>query len=109
MNRYVERNALRANLVRRAEQWRWGSLLRWLRNSAEDRKLLSAWPIPRQSGWLDHVNQPQTETELTAVRRSVNRGCPFGGETWAAKAIRRLSLESTIRPHGRPRKSNNGS
>ena len=24
--RYVERNALRAGLVRRAEQWRWGSL-----------------------------------------------------------------------------------
>ena len=27
--RYVERNALRANLVRRAEEWRWGSLHRW--------------------------------------------------------------------------------
>jgi hypothetical protein len=31
--RYVERNALRANLVHRAEQWRWGSLYRWLRGS----------------------------------------------------------------------------
>ncbi len=29
--RYVERNALRAGLVKRAEQWRWGSLWRWLR------------------------------------------------------------------------------
>ena len=27
--RYVERNALRANLVQRAEDWRWGSLYRW--------------------------------------------------------------------------------
>ena len=33
--RYVERNALRAKLVRRAERWRWGRLYRWLRNSAE--------------------------------------------------------------------------
>ena len=31
--RYVERNAVRASLVRRAEQWRWGSLHRWLRGS----------------------------------------------------------------------------
>ena len=28
--RYVERNALRAELVQRAEDWRWGSLWRWL-------------------------------------------------------------------------------
>jgi putative transposase len=27
---YVERNALRAGLVRRAEDWKWGSLNRWL-------------------------------------------------------------------------------
>ena len=27
--RYVERNACRANLVARAEDWRWGSLWRW--------------------------------------------------------------------------------
>ena len=27
--RYVERNALRAGLVKRAEQWRYGSLWRW--------------------------------------------------------------------------------
>ena len=27
--RYVERNALRANLVTRAEDWRWNSLYRW--------------------------------------------------------------------------------
>lgn len=28
--RYVERKALRAELVARAEDWRWGSLWRWL-------------------------------------------------------------------------------
>ena len=28
--RYVERNALRAGLVRRTEDWTWGSLNRWL-------------------------------------------------------------------------------
>jgi putative transposase len=28
--RYVERNARRADLVERAEHWRWGSLWRWL-------------------------------------------------------------------------------
>jgi len=30
--RYLERNALRAGFVKRAEDWRWGSLWRWLQN-----------------------------------------------------------------------------
>ena len=43
--RYVERNALRAGLVRRAEAWRWCSL--WQRQQEErvQRWLLSAWPL----------------------------------------------------------------
>ena len=107
--RYVERNALRAKLTRRAEQWRWGSLYRWLRGSAEDRKLLATWPLPRKSGWAEFVNGPQTEAELQAVRRSVHRGSPFGDPSWNERAVHRLGLESTLRPQGRPKKTKNGS
>jgi putative transposase len=107
--RYAERNVLRANLVRRAEQWRWGSLYRWLRGSAEDRELLAAWPLPRLAGWVEHVNRPQTEAELAALRRCVNRGSPFGSDSWSERTVRQLGLETTLRPRGRPKKQNNGS
>jgi putative transposase len=107
--RYVERNALRAKLVRRAEEWPWGSLHRWLRGSKADKELLSAWPLARRPGWAKHVNEPLTEAELRAVRRSVERGSPLGDESWSDRAIRRLGLESTVRPVGRPRKQENGS
>jgi putative transposase len=70
--RAVERNARHANLVRRAEHWKWASLFRWQRGSAEDGKLLAAWPVPRKANWIDHVNRPQTEAQLQAVRRSVS-------------------------------------
>ena len=107
--RYVERNAVRANLARRAEQWRWSSLHRWLRGSAQDKALLAAWPLSRKSSWVDHVNNPQTEAELEAVRRSVRRGNPVGDESWVDRAVRRVRLESTLRPHGRPKKNRIGS
>jgi putative transposase len=107
--RYVERNALRANLVARAEDWRWNSLYRWKYGTAQERSLLSAWPLPRRPGWIDHVNTPQTDAELGALRRSVQRGCPYGDSTWSEKMVRQLGLESTLRPHGRPKKQNNGS
>lgn len=90
--------------MRRAEQWRWGSLYRWKRGSTEDKQFLSTWLVSRRPGWLDYVNQPQAEAELTTLRRSVARGAPYGGEAWSTQAVRRLGLETTLRTRGRPRK-----
>jgi putative transposase len=104
--RYVERNPLRARLVSRAEQWRWSSLWRWHEGTAAQKRLLSAWPVRRAANWLQHVNTPQTEAELSALRRSVTRGCPFGEEHWSNQMVKKLQLESTIRPQGRPKKKN---
>lgn len=102
--RYVERNALRANLVRRAENWRWGSLWRQYKSDAKARALLSEWPVQRPRNWLGHVNRAETPQELEALRRSAQRGQPFGGEAWRIRTAKRLSLESTLRPRGRPRR-----
>ena len=78
--RYVQRNALRAGIVARAEQWRWSSLWRRLPRPEHDPKLLTHWPIPRLPGWVDRVNKPLTENELKAVRRSSERGAPLGDQ-----------------------------
>ena len=102
--RYVERNAVRAGLVPRAEMWRWGSLSRWLANTEPEPKLLTPWPIPRSPDWPSKVNAVLSATEVTAIRRCVNRGSPFGDENWTANISRRLGLESTFRPRGRPKK-----
>lgn len=102
--RYVERNALRANLVARAEAWRWSSLWRWHQGATAQKRLLAAWPVRRASSWLEHVNTPQAEAELSALRRSVLRGCPYGAEPWSNRMVKRLGLECTLRPQGRPKK-----
>ena len=102
--RYVERNALRAGLVRRAEDWRWGSLWRWRQDPEPAPKLLSPWPIPRLPNWVYRVNEPLSERELDAVRRCTQRGCPMGEQAWVESTVRRLQLSSTIRPRGRPKK-----
>jgi putative transposase len=53
--RSVERNALRANLVLRAEEWRGSSLWRRVHGTKEQKSLLADWPMGRQSNWLDWV------------------------------------------------------
>ncbi|MBK8270429.1 MAG: transposase [Planctomycetes bacterium] len=57
--RYVERNPLRAGMVKRAEAWRWSGLRRWLENDGEPVKL-AQWPVDRARGWLACVNRPQS-------------------------------------------------
>ena len=54
--RYVERNPLRAGLVRRAEQWQYGSLWRWMQKPEPEPKLLSSWPIARTPNWVERVH-----------------------------------------------------
>jgi putative transposase len=100
--RYVERNTLRANLVGRAELWRWSSL--WQRCQNTGVPWLSAWPLPLPEHWLEYVNRAETESELAALRRSVVRGAPFGDDVWQQQTAVVLGLESALRRPGRPNK-----
>jgi len=98
--RYVERNPLRANLVEEADAWRWSSL--WHRVDGNQAALVDEGPVALPRGWRGHVQRPQTEAELEALRRSVVRGAPFGHASWQEQTAKRLNLQSTLRPRGRP-------
>jgi putative transposase len=101
--RYVERNALRAGLVKRAEDWRWCSL--WWRERGEEaaRERLGEWPVEMPADWVARVNRAQSEKEQEAMRLSIRRGRPFGDERWQKRMGRELGLASTFRERGRPR------
>jgi putative transposase len=98
--RYVERNPLRANLVARAEDWPWSSLPIWLQSPLLP--WLDAGPVPRQPSWLEYVQMPHSEDELTALRRSVERGAPYGSSAWVERTAEQLGLQSSLQPPGRP-------
>jgi putative transposase len=92
--RYVERNPLRANLVQRAEDWPWSSLPWWLAPSKLP--FLHPGPVPRNDNWLEVVHEPQTEAELERLRRSVQRGQPYGNENWVAATAKAMGLEAKL-------------
>jgi len=100
--RYVERNPLRANLVERAEDWRWSSLRD--RFGGQSSGLLHPGPIALPRNWVALVNRPQSEAELAALRHSITRGAPYGSDHWRKLTATRLGLESSLRPRGRPSK-----
>jgi putative transposase len=100
--RYVERNALTAKLVQRAEDWQWGSLANWL--SKKETLPLAKWPLARLPGWVDRVNQPLSAKETARVLKAIQKSQPFGDLDWVTSTAERLNLESTLRSRGRPRK-----
>lgn len=104
--RYVERNALRAKLVTRAEEWPWSSLHRRVHGTAEEQKLLAAWPpdtYPGDARWLQLVNTGQRAAEEAAVRLSIQRNRPLGTLQWTQRIATELDLSHTLRPRGRPK------
>jgi putative transposase len=99
--RYVERNALRAGLVTRAEDWRWSSLAQRTRRLSTI--ALADWPVPRPPDWIDLV-QLDVADETEELRQAVRRSSPYGSRDWRVQIARQLQLTSSLGPVGRPRK-----
>jgi putative transposase len=98
--RYVERNALRAGLVSRAELWTWGSLCADGENCYSIP--LGRWPILRPQNWIEIVNGPEGELELIALRKTIRRNQPIGDPVWQKAVAPFIGL--SMRPVGRPKK-----
>ncbi len=102
--RYVERNAKKANLVKKAEDWRWSSIWRREKGSQKQIKLLSSWPISQPDDYLRLLNKPLTQSEEEALERSTAKDVPYGNDAWVEKIVKKFGLEQTLRKVGRPRK-----
>lgn len=102
--KYVERNAVRAKLVRRCEDWRWGSA--WLRihGTVKQKKLLDELPTDLPDDYMKWINTTDRDDDLKTIRTSVNKNVPYGRDTWVERMVSKHHLESTLRSPGRPKK-----
>ena len=103
--RYVERNAKKANLVKKAENWKWSSVWRRENGTAKQKKILSEWPVSKPKDYLEWLNKSQTENEEKTIEKSIIKGNPFGGDGWVEKIVKKFNLEQTLRKVGRPKKN----
>lgn len=105
--RYVERNAVRAKLVTRADEWLWSSAGKRARDAAGGKTTpwLSEWPVERPRDWSAQLNRAQATADVEAVRVSVQRGRPFGDDAWIRRMVKKFGMESTMRGPGRPKGS----
>ena len=102
--RYVERNAQRAALVKKAEDWPWSSAYARLYGKEDQKKLLSPWPLEEPRDYLPWLNQSPPKEEIENIRYAQKRSRPYGSEPWVLKAAARFGLENTLRNPWRPKK-----
>lgn len=100
--RYVERNPVRANLVKAAIDWKWSSVAH--PDDPVGQPFLSESPVTKPPGWIHLVDQPQTNEELEAIRRCSFKRAPFGSGPWVAETAAQLGLKSSLRGPGRPKR-----
>jgi putative transposase len=101
--RYMSRNPLRAGLVRSAIDWRWGGLHVRANRLAPLADLLVPWPVDEPRDWLRVIDEPMTPAEEEAVRTAIRRSRPFGSPAWIDRTARKLGLDWTLHPRGRPK------
>ena len=106
--RYVERNPVRARIVRRAENYPWSSApahcgLKPDTVLTQDAHWIEkAKPMEDWSEWLAQGDKPE---ELEVLRRNVERGLPCGSESFIRRLERRAGQMLRPRPRGRPVKN----
>ncbi|MGH9554865.1 MAG: transposase [Terriglobales bacterium] len=104
--RYVERNPVRARIVRRSENYRWSSAAAHCGLKADavlttDRRWLSQLEsLDDWSKWLAEGDEP---AQLEVLRRHVERGLPCGAEGFIRRLERRAGQILRFRARGRPK------
>ena len=82
--KYIERNPVRAKLSKRVESWKWGSAYRRIYGTKKARALLAVSPTPLPYRYRAWIHEAEKSEELDEIRKSVNRGVPFGTEKFIA-------------------------
>lgn len=105
--KYVERNPVRAGLVKAVQSWKWGSA--WTRHTgtAKQKQLLAECPTSLPRNYLSWVNTNDKEDIVQRIRTSVNKGTPFGSDDWVTMMVDTHKLGATLRGTGRPKGSKN--
>ena len=102
--RYVERNAKRAKLINKAEDWKYSSAWRREYGNKEQKKILSSWPISIPDNYLEYLNETQDEEEVNIIRKSIIKNIPLGSDSWISKIVKKFGIEQSLKEVGDPKR-----
>jgi len=107
--RYIERNPLRAKMVKNAWAWEWSSAKSHCAMKKEDglavKKLFTYIDFP-QLQWRDFINQEDNPQEVATIKKQTMRGRPIANVNFIEKLEKRIKKVLIVKTKGRPKKIN---
>jgi putative transposase len=101
--RYIESNPVRADLVKDSRNWRYSSLA--VKNDpGKNTPKLNAGPLKLPANWNKLVNLPLNDKIDSQIQNCIKRGAPLGSNRWVSLTAKKLELQTTLTPRGRPKK-----
>jgi len=105
--RYVERNPVRAKMVKRAENYAWSSAAAHCKGQAHPVLTTKAYWMKQFESiedWSAWLAEGDPENELSVLRRNTDKGLPCGSDRFIKKLEKKAGRALGFRPRGRPTK-----
>lgn len=105
--RYIERNPVRAGIVRDTWEWRWSSAR--VHCGLEEKDLIGVNQLFRYMGvkereWQDFIAESDNPEEIAQIQEQTRKGRPLAEVSFIKKLEKRLNRFLLLRPRGRPKK-----
>jgi Transposase and inactivated derivatives len=107
--RYVERNPVRAGIVRKPWRWEWSSAGEHVgqRKGVIDIEKIATRIDTSVEEWKDYIDLAENKEEIENIRKHTMLGRPLGTKDFIAKLGNRLGRVLSVLPRGRPKKDAN--
>ncbi len=87
--RYVERNPVRAGIVKKAENYPWSSARARI-HKIDDPLLRDFYLTEKIPDWREYLRRPDENEKLTVLRKHIRTGRPLGPKSFLEDLERRL-------------------
>jgi putative transposase len=104
--RYVERNPVRAGIVRKPWRWKWSSAGVHVGQGDGVINLENITTVIDTTAeeWKEYIDLDENEEEVEDIRKHTLLGRPLGTKDFIAKLGKRIGMVLSVLPRGRPKK-----
>jgi len=104
--RYIERNPVRAKLVKKPWQWKWSSAAAHINEEKPMIKLGSLFGLVDMPWdlWKEYIASDENKKVVNEIRQYTLTGRPLGTKEFVEKLERKFNKRLVSRPRGRPTK-----
>lgn len=105
--RYIERNPVRAGIVKKPCSWKWSSAkVHCLMKEPDELGVnrLFEYVEVNQKSWKEFIEMPDNLDDIKRIKKNTRKGRPLGTNEFVERLEKKLNRILKLKPKGRPKK-----